>query len=373
MTPYRKQGKLTYTVFVPTPSGGVKRSTGTRDRATAVAMQRMLQELGPQGKRRWDLLAPVADGRLRLAQLYDAYVARDLDGLLARLDDLDLRPLIPQWQAWVAVRVRSETAARYARHLATLVPADEHAPWPRSSLTRSTVARWLATRGVAGPTQRKYAAALASFVTWGLEQGHLTTDPLATLTLPPPSAPQSDFLERDEVDRLVEGSPAPWCHLWAFLYGTGSDVTPALAVRRRHVDLGDWLVRVPGTKTGNRDRVAIIAEWARPWVAAACRDLLPDAPLFPMDRWQASTAHREQLKALKIRHLKLHAARNHWAVRALRGGWSVEAVARQLGNTPAMVLRVYGRWVLSTEELQRLETAAEREALRRAAEGARFA
>jgi hypothetical protein len=57
---------------VPTRTGCIKRSTGSTDRATARAIERMLHALGPQGARAWDLLDSVAERTLSLGALYDA-------------------------------------------------------------------------------------------------------------------------------------------------------------------------------------------------------------------------------------------------------------------------------------------------------------
>ena len=57
---YRQHGRNVWWVSVPTPSGRVKRTTGTTDKHTARAIERMLHELGPHGRRAWDLLTPVA-------------------------------------------------------------------------------------------------------------------------------------------------------------------------------------------------------------------------------------------------------------------------------------------------------------------------
>jgi integrase len=364
---HRVKGHKTYRVTVPTPTGSVKRYTGTRDKGTAKLYEVMLHELGPKGSRRWDLLEPVVEGRLKLAELFDAWRARDLDGLKARLDDRDLALTLPDWKAWLNDN-RVASADRYVKRLATL--HRDKSPWWRSTLTSPAIASWLAGLGVSGATQRTHAAALASFVKYARSVGHLTSDPLAEVLVPKAKEPEAEFLERDEVERLVKGSPAEYAQLFALLYGTGGDITPALQVRRRDVDLSTWMVRLPGTKTYNRDRVVIVAEWARPYLAQACKDLLPDAKLFGMDRWQATKTHKAILEQLEIRHMKLHATRNHWAVRALRGGWSVEAVARQLGHANGqMVLKVYGRFLPRHDELARMEQMAETEAVRRAKEG----
>lgn len=365
---HKGSGRAIYRVWVPTPTGRVLRSTGTKHKPTARQYELMLMELGPKGSRRWDLLAPVVDGRLELTALFDAWRRRDLDGLLARLSDVDLAPLKAQWKRWLLDRVTKDTAARYVTMVETLAGGGL---WLRSSLTQEAVATWLNGLSGGGGMKRKYAAALASFVAFAREGKHLTTNPLADLSLPAQAEPVSAFLEREEVEKLVAGSPSPYAELFALIYGTSAEATAAVTVRRRDVDLTKWMVRMPGTKSHNRDRVVIVAEWARPWLAKACAGKLPDALLFEgIDRWKATKQHKATLEALKIRHLKLHAARNHWAVRALRGGWSVEAVSRQMGHANAqMVLRVYGRWIPRQEELARLEAQAEREAVRRTQEG----
>lgn len=365
MTPHRPKGRRLYRVKVPTRTGWVNRSTGTADRPTAKAMHRMLDELGPKGARRWDLLDPVADGRLSLPELWDAYRAKDLAGLLARLDDVDLVPCVEAWMRWLDDRVAPITRRGYRIAVGTLMPAG--GPWWRSTLTRAAVGQWMAALPVAAATKRKYGAALASFGTYAVSVGVLAENPADGLVLPPADAPVPDFYERDEVDRIVAGSPRLYADLFALIYATGAEVSAALAVRRRDVDLERWLVRMPGTKTYNRDRMAIVAEWARSRLRERCAALMPDATLFDTDRWRATKWHARVVREQGLRHLKLHAARNHWAVRALRGGWSVEAVARQLGNTPQMVLKVYGRFRVSAEDLDRLERMAETEAKRREA------
>lgn len=95
-------------------------------------------------------------------------------------------------------------------------------------------------------------------------------------------------------------------------------------------------------------------------------DLLPNALLFPgLSRWTASDKHRATLEALELRTegkksgYTLHDARHHWAVRAIRSGWPIELVARQLGHADGtLALKVYGgssRLVTSAEGGRRLQ------------------
>jgi hypothetical protein len=69
---YRRKHRRTLDVAVPTRTGWIKRSTGTTDRATARAMERMLAQLGPSGARAWDFLDVVVAKQLSLGALFDA-------------------------------------------------------------------------------------------------------------------------------------------------------------------------------------------------------------------------------------------------------------------------------------------------------------
>ena len=62
--------------------------------------------------------------------------------------------------------------------------------------------------------------------------------------------------------------------------------------------------------------------------------------------------HRETTKALGLtEHLRVHAARHHWAVLALRAGVSVRMVQVQLGHAaPTLTLALYGAFVPGTED-----------------------
>jgi integrase len=263
--------------------------------------------------------------------------------------------------------VTEETAARYEVHLRT-IPGDR-LTWPRSTLTPAGVERWLSGLEVAGPTKRKYFAALSSFIGYARSIGELTTDPLVLLSPPPAAAPSVEFLELGEVKQLLEACAEPERTLFAFLYGTGCDLSTALTLRRRDVELGEREVRARGTKSYNRDRIVTVAEWAWPHLVAHCKTLLPDAPLFPgLSRWTASDLHRAALTAQKLlrKGITLHAARHHWAVRALRAGTPVELVARQLGHKDGVLcLKVYGRFLPTGAERRKWEREATKQETRR--------
>ena len=391
---YRRKHRKTLDVAVPTRTGWIKRSTGTSDRSTARAMERMLAQLGPYGARAWDLLDAVLAKRLSLGALFDAYRNDDLDGLRARLADVDLAAHVPGWEAWLTDRVKATTADHYRAHLRTLIPDGQ--PFWRSGLTAPAVARWLASRTalvakrrrspkasrrqpdpparpVSASTKRRYLAAVQSFASYLREMGILTTNPLRDLQAPPPAPPRCQFLELPDVVRLVEGSARLYQAIFALAYGAGLEISAILAGTESDVDCAARSLRARGTKAWNRDRLAYIADWAWPFVERHLTTLLPGERIFRgIDRWKASDYHREQLRALGLPPLWLHDSRHHWAVENLRAGVPVELVARQLGHRDGtLVLKVYGRFIPhDVEWTYWRERLAERQASKLAGRGA---
>jgi integrase len=381
VSPFRPDGRQLYRVKVPNRNRAWRdRATGTRDRPTANAMQRMVDELGPQGKRDWELLEAVFYGRISLPRLYDAYADRQLDQLRAELNDLDLAVHVDAWQEWLPGHVKPATQDRYLVHLRTLIP--ERAPFFRSQLTKAAVSTWVAQRTIAPrgakskalprpanrATKRKYFAAVQSFVGYLLEIEVLTESPIASLSPPAANDPRVEYLELEDVLRVVHGVPDRFRALIAFLYGTGCDLSTALTLRRRDVLRPDEReVRARGTKRRNRDRVVVVAEWAWPLFEAALANLLPDAPLFPgISRYLASDAHRTTVKALELYRpgITVHAARHHYATRMLRAGTPVGTVAEQLGIDPSVCLKVYGPFVRNSEEVRGWDQKAARKEAR---------
>ena len=379
---YKRDGRATYFVAVPTRAGRVKRSTGTTHKGTARSMERMLVELGPKGLRAWDLLDRVADGSLPLGRLYDAFSRNALDVLRAELQDRDLNDHVAGWRAWLADRVRPDTAAHYEAHLRTLIPAG--APFLRSRFTTTAIAAWLAQRTalvqkrrpstkatprrkadptprpVTGATKRKYLAAVRSFGAYLTEMGVLATNPVRDVQAPPPGKPRVVELDLRDVRRIVDGARAPYQGLYALLYGAGVEISAALACVESDVDIAKREVRARGTKAHTRDRVVRVAEWAWPYLARHLEALTPGERLFRgLDRWTVGEAHRARLVALGLPHHRLHDARHFYAIRAVRAGTPYELVARQLGHADVqMVARVYGRYAPRSDERDRWEKIA---------------
>ena len=348
----RGRGRVWWYVSVPRRSRGwVKRACGTKDRQTARAMKRMLEELGPTGRRDWELLDAVCSNRLSVAELFDAYVANALDVLRAQLNDVDLEPYVDQWVDVLKASLAADTVAHYELYVRSLIPIGRH--FSRSALTFQRLSEWLSSRNVGRSTKRKYHAALSQFCDHLRSVAVLSTNPMRDVKAPPAAPPRMEYLETAAKMRaLADAQPEPFRSLSLLIHATGIEVSVALALKKQDVDSTRREIRARGTKTATRDRLARVAEWAWPDVERFIKLLHPAAPLFPgITRFAAGDAHRAACTALGVENYQLRDSRHSYAVRAIRAGASPEVVARQLGHVnTTMVVSVYGRFRPNDQE-----------------------
>ena len=368
MTTFYLRGRR-YWVGVPTRSGRwIKRTTGSSEKSIARAMSRMLDELGPRGRREWKLLDAVASNALEVASLFDAYRTDSLNELRRQLDDADLEPRVREWIDSIAARVAPDTREHYELYVRSLIPAGVR--FPKSTLSYSTIVAWLSspklgsrefargngktvvTKGVGPSTRRKYHAALSGFCEYVRAIGLLERNPMRDIKAPRASAARMSYQPLDIVRALSEAQAEPYRNLCLLLHATGLEVSVALALKKRDFDMMRREVRARGTKTKARDRIAIVDEWAWRDIERFVRQLLPNAPLYPnVNRWTASDMHRRACATLGVEDYQLKDARHSYAVRAIRAGAPFEHVAEQLGHADTtMVVRVYGRFRPSEAE-----------------------
>ncbi len=343
---FRRPDRPAWYVDVPMPSGRVRLSTGTNDRATARAIERAIFDLA--SRREWDLLAAVRDGRLTVGDVFDAHRTRDLAALRLRLSDTDLRPLIEPWLLVHGAKAKPDTVSHYRTVLHRLMP--EGQPFPASRFTVRDLEPWLATTYCGRPgTHRKAHAALSQFAAFLVRQGVIEINPLRQFPAPAPSQPRLRYLEVEQMIALADAQAEPYQSLCARIHGTGVEISVALALRAADVDLFRKEVRAQGTKTHARDRIVRVAEWAWPYLIARVAQLDLNAPLFPTDRWRALDSQNEACAKLGIeKGYRLHDARHSYAVRAARAGTPAELIAAQLGHANAMmVIKIYGRFMPS--------------------------
>jgi integrase len=338
-----------------------KKTTGTRDRAVARAMQRMLDELGHRGKQNWRLLRALIESHLELSRLYAAYSANKLEELTEQLNDIDLEPFVKEWLDSLKGRVSIDTQQHYETHVRSLLT--EGQPFPRSELTFERITVWLRGLAVKDATRRKYHAALSCFCQYLKLRHLLASNPMRDIRPPAPSRPRDRYLDHDEVLTLLEALTEPYRTVAAVSHGSGAEVSALLAMRRRDVDLEAGTIRIRGTKTAHRDRTVHLEPWSLAFLKRHLKrsKLLPDAQVFAgLNRWTVSDKHRGAAKKVGFNGYQFRDARHTYAVRAVRAGAALEIVARQLGHAdPTMVGRVYGRFRPSSDEMRRLHEVME--------------
>ncbi len=139
--PFRRPNRKTWTVSIRTPAGEVRRSTGTSDRKTAVAIERLVNAL--QAKRDRALLNAVVEGGLTLGALYDAHVANALEALRQHLisprpvGETDIEPFVDKWLSKVAREVRADTVQHYRLAARRFIPAG--IPFPVSQFRKKRI------------------------------------------------------------------------------------------------------------------------------------------------------------------------------------------------------------------------------------------
>ena len=378
MNAFKRKGRTIHAIKVPRPDGSwATRSTKTRDKATAKQLQAMvdvlvqkdeiallwawpLHELG----RRWRAIPARRDEATgkALAPSDDERIL----ALHAALRTTDLSALVDTWateMAAPAAGVSRDNARKYVSHVRTLIPAD--VPFLSDALTKDAITAWLGQMTGSPSTVRRRGIALRRFIAWLRDKGHLHHDPMRDVKLPAQAPPRIHYLETHEAERLADAQPEPYATLSALLAGTGIDVSVALNLRVRDIDAGRKEIRAKGTKTYTRDRIARVADWAWPRVVKQMRRKLPDAKLFPnTDRWRARDAHVAAVKMLSkefpvYRGYWMRDARHTYAVRQVRSGVPLQAVADQLGHAnTVLVSRIYGRFVPTHQERDRYEAMA---------------
>jgi integrase len=391
MSAFKAKGRKIRETKVPRRDGTwVKRSTGTKDKITARAIDRMVEQLGPQGKHAWEVLEMVTStpARWTLSELWRRWCAVTSDrvdtttgereepsiderikALRSQLVETDLEALVDDFYkvlAGPAGGVSEDTAAHYRAAVRTLIPKDK--PFYRSQLTTTALQKWIeGMEKVTPSTVRKRGDGMRRFTSWLKGRGVLDHDPMRDVKLPAAGDPRVLFLETKDAQRLADAQPGQYRIYSALLAGSGIEVSVALQLRRRDVDEKHREIRAAGTKTYTRDRVVRVAEWAWPYVQEIVKGKTPDALLFDEipHRWAAQEAHKDAVDALLEKKFEIYRGytmrdhRHTWAVRAVRSGWPIEAVSRQLGHVDGVLaLKVYGRFQPTQQERDRWEQLA---------------
>lgn len=394
---FRRKGRKFFEAKVPHRDGTwTNEPTGTRDRVTANAIDEMIAQL--HGREAWALLEAVTarPRRWKLIELYRLWSATPttrhskksgkavepslderIEHVEAQLVTVDVSPMVDTFHKVLAREgsgVSIDTANHYRSAVRLFIP--EGTPISPAKLTERELRVWLEEMDdVAPATVRKRGIGMGRFTEWLVGRGVLGVDPMRDIVLPAQSDPLTHYIEVADAVRLADALSGQMRLYEYLLPATALEVSTALALRVRAVSIFDREIHAPGTKTAARNRVVRVAEFGWDAVRELVKGKHPDSLLFDRipHRWAAGDAHREAVEALGAKghnvfiewegESKLYTMRDHrhtWAVRAVRSGWPIGAVAEQLGHSDGgvLALKVYGRFSPKQEERARWEAMA---------------
>jgi integrase len=375
-----------WTLRVPHPYGGsVEKGIGTGNTKTAEHYETMCAMMLAHPMDHVFLIA-VCTGGLKLKTLYSHWVRKTLDALRAEVTDIDVAPQLAAWRNLLVREFGEPTSAEHTARkyvdqvqqffaYATGVKPRTHydaahpiyiTKAPLSLLTPARATQWMASREVSSSTQRRYWAALESFVGFLLKMKVIERSPIESLDAPAANDPRTRHLTPGERDALIDAAPEGPVRTAEVLAHMGLERSAFLAARVSDVDLKARTVYAHGTKhqrgrTNYRSRAAHIPDWAIPHLKAAVRLQHPKTLLVPLPYGQLRRAHSAACELAGITDYRLHDGRHTYAVYMKRAGVPSEVIGLQLGHKDGtQVERVYGRYHPTSEELARWSDLAER-------------
>lgn len=376
MDTYQRAGRKTRYFMAHTETGRKQLSTGTANKKMASAIAATWYELA-QEHRAWELLSMVLSGAVTIGRLYDAWIASGRNVIETRrlLADADVTAIVEEWIAIHRRGVKRDSADHALVHVRHFFTGGTPV------LASAVTTEWLVRRLGAYAGKRNTIRKVHSSVSGSLDycttvKGLFAANPMLRVSRPKVEPSPIRFYDTDVVERIVAAQPTVERRaLLALLYGTGIEVSVALALTRSDMDVPTKQIRAAGTKAHTRDRMCLVTEWAWPIVWEHARHVLPAASLFPThwSRHTVSDWHRQTVgNGTKDRHglvavhglnlrdrHPLHCARDHYAVRALRAGTPIAVVQAQLGHgSPMLTLSKYGRFMPSAADRQHWEAAA---------------
>lgn len=378
---YRRGKRPSLYFEAKTRNGYQQVCTLVSDKKLALRIEHMWAELA--GVRAWDLLEPVladlkkkeSERKWPIGRLYDLWeqTRHNVAEMRRLAADVDVEPLVAEWYAVMLSTTGADWAKHALAHVRHFFP--EGSPRMVSQVTGDWLTTTLAAYKGKRNTRRKVHSSLSVFLEYcTLQKKLFVVNPMAQVQRPAQERPPIAFYDSVTVMRVVKWQPsAERQAVMALIYGTGADVSPAVTVTREDFNPAAKEVRIAGTKTAYRDRVARINDALWPIIWAHVKTVL-SGRVFPAtwNRWTVSDWHRQAVgegvkdthgnvtqAGLKLsKRLPLRKARHHFAVRLLQSGAQLRVVAQQLGSDERTVLRDYGAWATSPEDRARAEKMA---------------
>jgi len=340
--PRGKAGNLS--LYVPLIAGRKQRSTGTSDRALFREYKAAVAWLASPRVRAFDVLAELCAGRVTFDDCVSLYASgpASLIPLRHKLADTSLADHVEAFcTAWVAEGRSVGTVRKYRQYLTAYTTRHPL----RSDFTAETVRAYLRTLTTSSGTRRKVLYGMRAFESYLIDAGVLSLRVLPNVPVPKKNRARVRYESAETDERIVCAALPKYRALYALIHATGADVSAAIAMKGRDLDLSRMQCHVPGTKSHRRDRHGIVIEvWAAPYLQEL-RTILPAAPLFPgCTQNGASKHHPTAIKHATVEDYTLRDSRHSVAVRMRRAGKSFEAIAQQLRTSVAQAVSTYSQF-----------------------------
>jgi len=373
--PYRRRGHATYEVDVRWRGyPRLRLACGTTSKPRATAMSRTLAALRDAGRR--DLLGLLAQHRLRLADVHDAFLCDPgaLEHLKAKAVSPRLGELVERWLAWVAspAGVSPRTRRKYSEKTCRQYEGSwngffsvlEHGRDARlTDLSRGFVLdyrrlRARATGGkrrkevlgvsVSAATLNRDFAALGAFLTWLRDVEGVTVE-RPPLPRERESSGRERWLSAEELAAFQGACPHDWWPFFATLFYTGARLGEAQGLRGADVSVSARRISIHEADRRLKTKEAVRdLPIAGPLERALAQHLARLRP-GPHDLvfagefqrygvirqvWDATCA------AANISGARPHDARHTFAVHAAQAGVPIVRMQKLLGHaTATMTLR----------------------------------
>ena len=227
--------------------------------------------------------------------------------------------------------------------------------WQLQGITPEAVQQWVneLAAGDLGPASvRRCYRYLRSCLNQAVKWDAITSSPCRGIVLPRLPGEEIDFLEPEEISKLLEKVKDPERTLFAVLGLSGIRIGEALALRRRDIDYKNNAIIVqrswnihngftePKTRSSRR-AVPLLPTLAGILEDYTLKEAAPDTLLFshdgekPLDPSNIRLKFNKALKAAKIKHVTIHSLRHSYASVMLASGSSIKALQRALGHSSA--------------------------------------
>lgn len=228
----------------------------------------------------------------------------------------------------------------------------------RVDVTVSDLRRFLSQlhgRGLSRASIARHLASVRTYYRWLVRQGDLETNPALLIRTPKQERKLPNFLEEDEVTRLIEAAATPRDRaLIELMYGAGLRVSEAVGLNLIDVNLSGGFVRVRGK--GNKERLSPVGSHAERAIKAyygqraaiLAKNGASTTAVFlnpRAGRLDVRSVRRILLKTAQkaglARRVKPHTLRHSFATHMLNRGADLRFVQELLGHAHLTTTQIY--------------------------------